>query len=65
MSDDRRPAFLRQEWFRFARLGEKWRKPRGMHSQDEPPLQYRPPIVSIGYRGPQRSAVCIPPDSKR
>jgi len=29
----RRPAFKRQEWFRFKRLGETWRKPRGIHSK--------------------------------
>ncbi len=30
----RKPAFLRQEWFRKKqRLGLKWRKPRGIHSK--------------------------------
>ncbi len=51
--DDRRPAFLRQEWFRFARLGEKWRKPKGIHSKMRRHYGYRPPIVSIGYGGPK------------
>jgi large subunit ribosomal protein L32e len=51
--DSRRPAFLRQEWFRFSRLGEKWRKPRGIHSKMRRHYGYRPPIVSIGYRGPK------------
>ena len=50
--DDRRPAFRRQEWFRFSRLGEKWRKPRGIHSKMRRHYGYRPPIVSIGYGGP-------------
>lgn len=49
----RRPAFKRQEWFRYARLGEKWRKPRGIHSKLRRHLSYRPPVVSIGYRGPK------------
>jgi large subunit ribosomal protein L32e len=48
----RRPAFKRQEWFRYPRLGEKWRKPRGIHSKLRRHLSYRPPVVSIGYRGP-------------
>jgi len=48
-----RPAFKRQEWFRYARLGEKWRKPRGIHSKLRRHLSYRPPVVSIGYRGPK------------
>ncbi len=51
--DDRRPAFKRQEWFRFGRLGEKWRKPRGIHSKMRRHYGYRPPIVSIGYGSPK------------
>jgi len=56
MRNDRnahRPAFKRQEWFRYPRLGEKWRKPRGIHSKLRRHLSYRPPVVSIGYRGPK------------
>lgn len=53
MSNDR-IAFLRQEWFRFPRLGEKWRRPRGMHSKMRRHISYRPNVVSIGYRGPQK-----------
>ncbi len=49
----RRPAFKRQEWFRFQRLGEKWRKPKGIHSKMRRHYGYRAPIVSIGYRGPK------------
>ncbi|MGD1061328.1 MAG: 50S ribosomal protein L32e [Methanomassiliicoccales archaeon] len=51
--DSRRPAFKRQEWFRFKRLGETWRKPRGIHSKMRRHYGYRAPIVSIGYRGPK------------
>ncbi|MCD6106274.1 MAG: 50S ribosomal protein L32e, partial [Thermoplasmata archaeon] len=29
----KRPEFRRQEWFRYKRLGEKWRRPRGLHSK--------------------------------
>jgi len=53
MSNDR-IAFLRQEWFRFPRLGEKWRKPRGMHSKMRRHISYRPNVVSVGYRGPEK-----------
>jgi large subunit ribosomal protein L32e len=49
-----RIEFLRQEWFRFPRLGEKWRRPRGMHSKMRRHIQYRPNVVSIGYRGPAK-----------
>jgi large subunit ribosomal protein L32e len=52
--DARRPAFKRQEWFRFQRLGETWRKPKGIHSKMRRHYGYRPPIVSIGYRGPKQ-----------
>ncbi len=48
-----RPQFLRQEWFRFPRLGEKWRRPRGQHSKMRRHVSYRPVVVSIGYRGPK------------
>jgi large subunit ribosomal protein L32e len=48
----RRPAFKRQEWHRYARLGEKWRKPKGIHSKMKRRLKRRGPIVDIGFRGP-------------
>jgi len=48
----KKPEFLRQEWFRYKKLGEKWRKPKGMHSKLRTKLKYRPPVVSIGYRAP-------------
>ena len=51
--NDARPAFKRQEWFRYQRLGEKWRKPRGIHSKMRRHLSYRPPVGSIGFRGPK------------
>ena len=50
--NDHRPEFKRQEWFRYAKLGTKWRKPRGMHSKMRRHYKYRPTIVSIGFRGP-------------
>jgi len=52
MISGRRPAFKRQEWFRYARLGEKWRKPKGIHSKMKRRLKRRQPIVDIGFRGP-------------
>lgn len=48
----RRPAFKRQEWFRYAKLGEKWRKPKGIHSKAKRCLKRRAPNVDIGFRGP-------------
>lgn len=49
----RRPAFRRQEWFRYRKLGEKWRRPRGKHSKLRRHLKYRGSLPSAGYRGPR------------
>lgn len=49
----RRPAFRRQEGFRYRRLGDAWRKPRGRHSKLRRRLRYRGATVSPGYRGPR------------
>ena len=48
----RRPAFKRQEWYRYQCLGEKWRKPKGIHSKMRRHENVRPPMVDIGSRGP-------------
>jgi large subunit ribosomal protein L32e len=51
-----RPAFRRHEWWRYKKLGGKhasWRVPRGIHSKVRRHFGYRPPLVSIGYRGPE------------
>ena len=52
MISGRRPAFKRQEWHRYAMLGDKWRKPKGIHSKMKRRLKRRGPIVDIGFRGP-------------
>lgn len=39
----RRPAFKRQEWFRYAKLGDSWRRPKGIHSKMKRNLKRRPP----------------------
>lgn len=48
----RRPAFKRQEWFRYSKLGDMWRRPKGIHSKMKRNLKRRPPVVDIGFRGP-------------
>ncbi|NLN71286.1 MAG: 50S ribosomal protein L32e [Thermoplasmatales archaeon] len=50
----RRPAFKRQEWHRYAKLGEGWRRPKGRHSKMKRGLKRRSPVVDIGYRGPAK-----------
>ena len=48
----KRPSFKRQNWFRYKRLGEKWRRPRGIHSKMRRHFKYRIPVVQVGFRGP-------------
>jgi len=49
---DKRPRFLRSEWFRHARLQMIWRKPQGDHNKIRTYMGYRINSPSIGYRGP-------------
>ncbi len=49
----RAPKFRRQEWFRFAKLGEKWRRPRGSDSKMRLGIRGKPATVSVGYRSPK------------
>ena len=49
----KKPKFRRQEWFRYVRLGDSWRKPRGIQSKTRRNFRYRAPKVSTGYRGPK------------
>ena len=48
----KRPKFKRQNWFRYKRLGDKWRRPRGIHSKMRRHFKYRIPVVQSGFRGP-------------
>jgi large subunit ribosomal protein L32e len=49
----KRPAFKRQEWFRYVKLGESWRRPKGKHSKLREKKGYRPPNVDSGFRSPR------------
>ncbi len=49
-----RPRLRRQEWFRYKSLGEKWRRPRGLHSKLRRRLAYRGASPTVGHRGPRR-----------
>ena len=55
MISGRRPAFKRQEWFRYSKLDENWRRPKGIHSKMRRGLKRRPPMVEVGYRGPAQA----------
>ncbi len=46
--------FRREEWFRYKRLGEKWRKPKGISSKRRRKYKSKYPIVSVGYKKPEQ-----------
>ena len=48
----KRPSFKRQNWFRYKRLGAKWRRPRGIDSKMRRHFKDRLPVVQSGFRGP-------------
>lgn len=48
-----KPKFRRQEWWAVKRVGESWRKPRGMDSKMRLKRKGKPPLVSTGYRSPK------------
>jgi large subunit ribosomal protein L32e len=48
-----RPVFHRQEWFRYKKFGDEWRKPQGGQSKLRRHFGYRWNLPSIGYRGPR------------
>ena len=47
----RRPKFVRQESWRYDRLAENWRKPKGKDNKMRKQKSGMPAIVKIGYRG--------------
>ena len=52
---DRRPEFVRQESWRYDRLAENWRKPKGKDNKMRKQVSGVPRIVKIGYRGPKKA----------
>jgi len=50
---NRTPKFLREEWFRYKRIPNNWRRPDGITSKMRINLKYRPNKVRVGYRGPK------------
>jgi large subunit ribosomal protein L32e len=49
----RRPKFIRQESWRYNRLAENWRKPKGKDNKMRRQKSGMPAIVKVGYRGPR------------
>jgi len=46
--------FKRQEYARYKKLGEKWRKPKGKTSKMRRYEKGKPAMPSIGYRKPRK-----------
>ncbi|MGI0025925.1 MAG: 50S ribosomal protein L32e [Nitrososphaera sp.] len=49
----KRPRFIRQESWRYYRLAENWRKPKGKDNKMRKQVSGVPAIVKVGYRGPR------------
>jgi large subunit ribosomal protein L32e len=49
----KKPNFVRPESWRYFRLKENWRRPRGLDHKTRIKYAGWPPGVSIGYRGPK------------
>src|SRR5574342_386845 len=50
---EHRPKFIRQESWRYDRLAENWRKPKGKDNKMRKQKSGVPAIVKVGYRGPR------------
>jgi len=49
---ENRPAFIRQESWRYVRIHPEWRKPKGKDNNVRRHDKGWPALVRIGYRGP-------------
>ena len=52
---ENRPAFIRQESWRYVRIHPPWRKPKGVDNKVRRQDKGWPALVRIGYRGPVES----------
>jgi large subunit ribosomal protein L32e len=48
-----KPKFMRPESWRYVRLKESWRRPRGLDHKMRRAIKGWPPNVGVGYRGPR------------
>jgi large subunit ribosomal protein L32e len=49
----KKPDFARPESWRYKRLSEGWRRPRGLDNKMRRKIKGWPPTVNVGYRGPK------------
>ncbi|AEG18467.1 50S ribosomal protein L32e [Methanobacterium paludis] len=53
MKKPTKPKFKRQEYFRYKKLGDKYRKPKGKTSKRRRYEARKPAMASIGYGSPK------------
>jgi large subunit ribosomal protein L32e len=51
----KKPKFLRQESWRYKRVGNKWRKPHGIDSKMRKKIKGWPMCPTTGYRSPKKT----------
>ena len=51
----KKPSFMRQESWRYKRVEESWRRPRGIDSKMRKKVKGWPRSVGVGYRGPRKT----------
>ena len=49
----RRPSFIRQESWKYVKLSESWRKPKGIDNHQRKQKKGWPRIVRAGFGGPK------------
>jgi large subunit ribosomal protein L32e len=49
----KKPEFARHESWRYMKLKENWRRPRGLDNKMRRKIKGWPPTVSVGYKGPK------------
>jgi large subunit ribosomal protein L32e len=49
----KKPDFVRPESWRYVKLKESWRRPRGLDHKVRRKIKGWPPAVSVGYKGPK------------
>jgi large subunit ribosomal protein L32e len=49
----KKPDFVRSESWRYVKLKESWRRPRGLDHKMRRKIKGWPPTVSVGYKGPK------------
>jgi len=50
---NKKPDFARSESWRYVKLKESWRRPRGLDHKMRRKIKGWPPTVSVGYKGPK------------